>query len=162
MAEGKVNRPKLFRYSIRTLLFITLFIAGSLAGYPAGERLGWRAGSAAGSREREDYQRRASSLKTIDYPVGDLISPANSPDNPIPGEPDYSPLIALVTGCIDPFSWDDVGGPGLIAQSERNSSLTVTQSPDVHEKIRLLLVELRKKPGIKAMADAQVRQNNTP
>jgi general secretion pathway protein D len=56
---------------------------------------------------------------------------------------DFDSLIELITTTIDPDSWDDVGGPGSIAEFATNLSLVISQTQEVHEKIDKLLAQLR-------------------
>lgn len=56
---------------------------------------------------------------------------------------DFDSLIELITTTIDPDSWDDVGGPGSIAEFATNLSLVISQTQEVHEKIDRLLAQLR-------------------
>ena len=56
---------------------------------------------------------------------------------------DFDSLIDLITTTIDPDSWDDVGGPGSIAEFATNLSLVISQTQEVHEKIDKLLAQLR-------------------
>ena len=63
---------------------------------------------------------------------------------------DFDSLIDLITSTVQPTTWDDVGGPGSIAQFETNLSLVVSQTQEVHEEIVDLLEQLRR------MQDLQV------
>jgi general secretion pathway protein D len=55
-------------------------------------------------------------------------------------------LITLITGNIDPDSWDDVGGPGSI--HEYNGLIVVTQTGQTHDKIERVLDMLRAAAGL--------------
>lgn len=57
---------------------------------------------------------------------------------------DFDTLIELITTTISPDSWDDVGGPGSIAQFDTNLSLVISQTQEIHEKIADLLEQLRR------------------
>ncbi|MFZ5832237.1 MAG: type II secretion system protein GspD, partial [Planctomycetota bacterium] len=59
-------------------------------------------------------------------------------------EPDFDALIELITTTIAPTTWDDVGGPGSIAEFETNLSLVISQTQQVHEQIVDLLQQLRR------------------
>ena len=52
-------------------------------------------------------------------------------------------LIDVITGTIEPGSWENVGGWGAIRQSEATHSLVVRQTRDVHEQVHNLLAQLR-------------------
>jgi general secretion pathway protein D len=56
---------------------------------------------------------------------------------------DFDSLIDLITTTIDPDSWEDVGGPGTIAEFATNLSLVISQTQEVHDKIDRLLTQLR-------------------
>lgn len=156
MTTENAVRRRWYHYSIRALLFFTLLVAGLLAGYPVGKKLGFRAAYDAGFRSGEESRRVQDSLQVIVYPVADLVSTFDANGQPIPGQADFDILINLITRTIDDTSWDEVGGPGSIHEFETNLTLVVTQSPDVHEKIRVLLADLRKKPGWKAIQQARL------
>ncbi len=59
-------------------------------------------------------------------------------------EADFDSLIELITSTVKPTTWDEVGGPGSIAQFETNLSLVVSQTQEVHEEIADLLDQLRR------------------
>jgi general secretion pathway protein D len=50
----------------------------------------------------------------------------------------------LITSTIQPTSWDEVGGPGSIAEFATNLSLVISQTQEVHEQIVDLLEQLRR------------------
>ena len=56
---------------------------------------------------------------------------------------DFDSLIEVITGTIDPTTWDAVGGPGSISPFESSLSLVITQTRDTHRHIEALLEELR-------------------
>ncbi len=98
-----------------------------------------------------------STLDVRVYPVGDLLTPTvpvtplgeDQPDERKPdqrrpkAQHDFRSLISLITGTVEPTSWDGVGGPGKIEPFESRSSLVITQTQPVHEQIADLLDELR-------------------
>ena len=57
---------------------------------------------------------------------------------------DFDTLIDLITTTIEPDSWDEVGGPGTIAEFPTNLSLVISQTQEVHDKISDLLEQLRR------------------
>lgn len=59
-------------------------------------------------------------------------------------QPDFDSLIELITGTIQPNTWDGVGGPGSVKEFETNLSLVISQTQDVHEEIVDLLEQLRR------------------
>ena len=56
---------------------------------------------------------------------------------------DFDSLIDLIVTTIDPDTWEDVGGPGSIAEFATNLSLVISQTQEVHDKIDRLLAQLR-------------------
>ncbi len=109
------------------------------------------------------------------YSVGDLLTPAVGETSrgkdqaaaanagPLPQKPrhDFRSLISLITGTVEPPSWDGVGGPGRIEPFEARSSLVITQTQPVHEQIADLLDELRRpsarQPSKPAKSAAQLQ-----
>ncbi len=65
------------------------------------------------------------------------------------GMPDYDSLIDTITACIEPSSWDEVGGSGSVAPFEAAGIqvLVVSQTRDSHEQVESLLDKLRKVRG---------------
>ena len=57
---------------------------------------------------------------------------------------DFDSLIQLITGTIQPTTWEEVGGPGSIKEFETNHSLVISQTQEVHEEIVDLLQQLRR------------------
>ncbi len=57
---------------------------------------------------------------------------------------DFDPLIELITTTIEPDTWEEAGGAGRVHEFETNLSLVVSQTQDVHDKIRDLLEQLRR------------------
>lgn len=57
---------------------------------------------------------------------------------------DFDSLIDLITTTIAPTTWDEVGGPGSIAEFRTNLSLVISQTQEVHDQIADLLSQLRR------------------
>ena len=57
---------------------------------------------------------------------------------------DFDTLIDLITTTVDPDSWEEVGGPGTIAEFPSNLSLVISQTQEIHEKVSDLLEQLRR------------------
>ncbi len=74
------------------------------------------------------------------YPMG--MSPGGSSGGA--SQADFDTLIELIETTIEPDTWEEVGGPGAIDGFPGNLSLVVSQTQDVHEKIRDLLEQLRR------------------
>ncbi len=66
------------------------------------------------------------------------------------GMADFDSLINLIVTTVQPDTWEDVGGPGTVAQFDTNLSLVIRQTEEVHEEIVDLLGQLRR------MQDLQV------
>src|SRR6185503_7516566 len=56
----------------------------------------------------------------------------------------FSGLIDMITSSVAPTTWDEVGGPGAIAENQNAMSIAVSQTDDVHEEIVVLLAALRR------------------
>ena len=67
------------------------------------------------------------------------------------GVADYEALMDVITTTIDPDSWDDVGGPGSIAEFDNAGVLIIAQTRDVHQKIGKLLNSLRRVKGLQGL-----------
>jgi len=65
------------------------------------------------------------------YPVAALVAGHNSVDAAL--------LVRTITHTVRPKSWDGQGGAGTIAYQDDTRTLTVTQTPFVHEEIRSIL-----------------------
>ena len=81
-------------------------------------------------------------MTTKVYPVADLVACRNSK-----GElrDDYDALIGVITGTIQPTTWDGAGGQGSIAGASLGTAkvLVVSQAQYVHEQIIELLEQIR-------------------
>jgi hypothetical protein len=95
------------------------------------------------------------------YPVGDLIG--NGADEGTAF--DYDTLIELIQTTVEPDAWDEVGGPGQIAEYEQCQALIVTQDPRIHAQISQLLSRLRKivqaRQKAKPKADSSAKVQTT-
>ena len=80
------------------------------------------------------------------YDVSDLPAYRNEQGE---GVPDFDSLSNTITACIEPTSWDAVGGPGSIAPFDATGIkvLVVRQTWKIHEEIEALLEKLRKVRG---------------
>jgi hypothetical protein len=130
---------RVLRFSLGTLLFIVLLVAGFLGGMRAGFHRGYSAGQS--QRAKETPVARV-------YPVASLVLPTADAS---PSEADFDTLIEVITTSIAPESWDEVGGPGSIDAFPLGLSLVVTQTPEIHERITVLLNDLE---GLRGAADA--------
>ncbi len=83
-------------------------------------------------------------LQTWVYPVADLIAAAGSaPDGADRRADDYDALIATIVATIQPDSWDEVGGRGVIEPLSPGQLLAVAQTQRAHEEITGLLQAMR-------------------
>jgi hypothetical protein len=90
------------------------------------------------------------------YPVKDLAKVVKSKDGKSTW--DFDPLIGLIEA-IEPDSWRDVGGPGVVKGFENGGCLFISQREDVHERIERLLITLRrvkKEQGLKDVEQTDV------
>jgi thiol-disulfide isomerase/thioredoxin len=76
------------------------------------------------------------------YPVGDLLRRSEPGNGPVP-KPDFDPLLHLIVSLIEPESWEESGGTGVIKPVDKTLSLVVRQTRGVHAQIRIVLTELR-------------------
>lgn len=101
-----------------------------------------------------------SMLETRLYPVLDLVAATGTtPDKALRGEHDYDTLIDTITTTVDPDSWDEVGGPGTIAEYPGAGALVISQTAEIHEQVEKVLSALRRVKriqGIPAVALAGV------
>lgn len=86
-----------------------------------------------------------SDLETRLYPVLDLVAlEGNTVDEAARGEHDYDKLIESITTTVEPDSWDEVGGPGTVADFPNAAALVITQTQEVHEQVEKVLLSLRR------------------
>ena len=67
------------------------------------------------------------------------------------GVADYDSLIDCIITTIDPDCWEDVGGPGSVAEFDNAGVLIIAQTRDVHQKIGKLLNSLRHVKGLQGL-----------
>jgi HAAS domain-containing protein len=89
-------------------------------------------------------------------PQGGTPSGAGAGDAPAGGEvpadskrrelSDAEILIRLISSTVDPDSWDEVGGPGTIA--EYKGLLAISQTREIHEEVERLLNMLHQAAGL--------------
>jgi hypothetical protein len=107
-------------------------------------------------------EKLASRLTTVVYEVSDLVKaapvqPPQEPNAPEQGPQfEYLPLLKSLRSTIDPESWVDAGGRGVVLPFE--GTLVVSQTAAAHERIAFVLAELRRlqklAPGEDGPADA--------
>lgn len=102
-----------------------------------------------------------SQVETRLYPVLDLVAASGAtPDKAVRGEHDYDTLIDTITTTIEPDSWDEVGGPGTIAEYPGAGALVISQTAEIHEQVERVLAAIRRVKaiqGIPALAMPTVR-----
>lgn len=88
------------------------------------------------TREKADAE-----LTTRLYPVDDLLDRSHRHNLDVNPAGD---LITSITWTVSPTTWDEVGGPGAIKYLPVIESLIISQTAEVHELVRDLLVGMRK------------------
>ncbi|MCH7988001.1 MAG: hypothetical protein IID46_02495 [Planctomycetes bacterium] len=78
-------------------------------------------------------------MTTVNYPVGNLLA-VPSPDH---AAISFDTLINLITSLVEPNSWSERGGQGVITQFDTTLSLVIRQTDQGHAKIKKLLDSLR-------------------
>jgi len=83
-------------------------------------------------------------LEMRTYPVTDLITPPADESLSVQhSKLDFDSLIEVITTSVEPTSWDQVGGPGSIAEYELGGALTISQTRAIHRQIEALFKSLR-------------------
>ncbi len=102
-----------------------------------------------------------SSLKTVVYPVADLVMDYRTKSGETVS--DFDSFIDLITSTVKPATWDAVGGPGTIAPMEngRSKALVVCQTDEVQEQIKDLLDVLRRLPKEPESGEVPLREKPT-
>ncbi|PQO26695.1 hypothetical protein C5Y96_19615 [Blastopirellula marina] len=80
-----------------------------------------------------------SASQENDHPLGRT----NLNSNVLPEMPDYDNLTKSITSSVRPEWWEELGGPGSIANYPLCDCLVVQQTREVHEEIAELLAEIR-------------------
>jgi len=80
-----------------------------------------------------------AAMRIRDYPVGDLLWKRPAVDEYVTG---YDEIQSLLFATCSPQSWDDIGGPGRLA--EKNGVLRILQSRHVHDEVAATLAEVRR------------------
>ncbi|MCE9528582.1 MAG: hypothetical protein K8R36_21265 [Planctomycetales bacterium] len=97
-----------------------------------------------------------SNLTTRTYPVLDLVSyTVTSNNGSRTTVTDYDSLIEVITTTLDPDSWDDVGGPGSIAEFVNAGALVTSQTRENHQRIATLLNSLRRAKVVQGISTIQ-------
>ncbi len=97
-----------------------------------------------------------SNLTTRTYPVLDLVSyTVTSNNGSRTTVTDYDSLIEVITTTLDPDSWDDVGGPGSIAEFANAGALVTSQTRENHQRIATLLNSLRRAKVVQGISTIQ-------
>jgi len=84
-------------------------------------------------------------LITKVYPVSDLVWPPDDGGLRMVGDqPDFDAMIEAITTTVWPPSWDEVGGPGSIKESEVTGTLVISQTRRVHRDVEALVATARR------------------
>lgn len=88
----------------------------------------------------------ANQLRVKVYDVRDVVAGYPAPP---PFSPDFDSLIDIITTCVRPTMWDEVGGPGSIYpfQSQGLAVIALAQTYQTHEFIENLLAQMRQVRG---------------
>ncbi len=60
----------------------------------------------------------------------------------------YASLIDMITSCIQPETWDEVGGPGSIKPVHIAQALSIRQTQAVHDEIASILAEVERQLSV--------------
>jgi len=86
----------------------------------------------------------------LTYPVADLLTNVEPQSGVVRASKiDFNSLETLIRTAAEPKSWEEVGGEGHIAHSDKTLSLVIRQTGPVHDQIRNLLQKLRKSQQFK-------------
>jgi len=87
-------------------------------------------------------EQAEKNVSVVLYPVHDLARVTSEPK----GEAmsfDFDTLIDVIASCIEPTSWEDVGGQGSIMELSRPPLLAISQTEHIHEQVQALIQRLR-------------------
>jgi hypothetical protein len=129
MTEHPKRAKRWLRFSLATLLFVSLCIGGLLAGYQSGYRSGYTAGEA--TRYDETQVTETYSTTTLVWP--DL--------SPYERAAQVSTLKELIENTIATAIWAD-GTGNEVRDFPQNQSLIVTAPGSAHREIRELMTQL--------------------
>ncbi|MEW4562189.1 hypothetical protein AB1K70_06665 [Bremerella sp. JC770] len=90
-------------------------------------------------------------LRTKFYAVEDLF---NDP------KPNYDILVDMIRTCIEPESWNDLGGPGNIAPLR--NGIVVSQTNRVHQQLRGLFAAISRVQNTPRQADLPAMMSTSP
>ncbi len=76
-------------------------------------------------------------LTTVIYPVADLLEYHEN------NHADFDSIIDVITGNVQPDTWEDIGGPRSIREFDQRGALVCIQTHDVHSQLGDLLAKLR-------------------
>ncbi len=129
MPEMEKPKRHWFRFSLATLLFVSLCLGGLLAGYKSGYRRGYNSGAA----DRYDETQAVETYSTAAVVWPDL--PADERVKAV------EELKALITSTVLPDIWA-TGTGNEIRDFPENQSLIITAPGTAHREIRDLLQQL--------------------
>lgn len=76
-----------------------------------------------------------------------------------PALPGCHQLMSIIVKCVEFDSWEELGGPGCCLTYQLGDCLVILQKRPVHERVNILLQELRKHPPMHELA-RQLEQAN--
>jgi len=115
------------------------------------------------AERNEAVHARVYSVADLMVPVPDPVIIAPEPSavdggKPAKQEPSFDLLIDLITSTVHPDTWKKAGGVGSIAGYDRNLSLVVSQTREVHEAIIDLLEQLRSRRDVQFQLNVELVQ----
>lgn len=121
-------------------------------------------------RSSQGPRRSSHELDTRVYPVGDLVLPIPSVvvtgDSIVSSQnwhnraPEFEPLIEKITSTIQPDSWKESIGSGVIEPAPRTLSVVVRQTEAVHEEIAELIGRMRRELDLQV--SVEIRRVHVP
>ncbi|MCD0460156.1 hypothetical protein [Roseiconus lacunae] len=139
----KIPFDKRARYSVKTILVVTLLLAVSFGAFKYGKESGYQSGFEKG---REEGWSEAQSAKVVrkSYRVSDLVYELVEPhDNGKKTMENLADLKRQIEDEIDPDSWEAKNGPSTIIVYPQELSLVVEQTTQGHNAIAQYLKERR-------------------
>jgi hypothetical protein len=73
-----------------------------------------------------------------------------------PGKPLHESLMSLLKNCIEPESWEGIGGRGTIQYFPLGMALVVNQTEDIQKGVAALLADLRKAQDVEVAVEVKV------
>jgi general secretion pathway protein D len=108
------------------------------------------------------FAQTAPALVQRSYPVADLVVPLERVAIPRGASEDATPdvsmgprFVQLIVSTIEPRTWREGGGPGIVEFVPTTKTLVVSQPEAVHQKVAGLLADLRQSQDV--LVEVEVR-----